>query len=60
MTTKTISKLLIAALLAGCAVAYANETPIRATMEDRGSVTQFKLGDLDCALDNGQLRCTSK
>ena len=60
MTTKTMTKLLIAALLAGSAMTYANETPIRITMEDGGTAPQFKLGDLDCALENGQLHCTKK
>jgi hypothetical protein len=57
MTTKTMTKLLIAALLAGSAVAYANETPIQVAMEDGGILAQFKLGDFNCVLQNGQIRC---
>jgi hypothetical protein len=56
--TKTMTKLLIVALMAGSALASATETPIRVTMEDGATVAQFRLGELDCVLENGQIRCT--
>jgi len=58
MTTKTLSKLLIAALLAASAAAYADETPIQIAMEDGKAVAQFKLGDSRCVLVDDQIRCT--
>jgi hypothetical protein len=58
MTTKTLTHLLIAALLAGSAAAYAEETPIQMAMEHGKSVAQFKVGDSSCVLQNDQIRCT--
>ena len=58
MMTKTLSNLLIAALLAGCAAAYADETPIQMAMEDGKAVAQFKVGDSRCVLVDDQIRCT--
>jgi hypothetical protein len=58
MTTKTLTRLLIAALLAGSAAAYADETPIRMAMEDGKTVVQFKVGDSRCLLVDDQIRCT--
>lgn len=58
MTTKTLSKLLIAALLASSAAAFAEETPIQIAMEDGKAVAQFKVGDSRCVLKNDQIRCT--
>ena len=58
MTTKTITKLLIAALLAGSAAAYADEAPIKMAMEDGKTVVQFKVGDSRCLLVDDQIRCT--
>jgi hypothetical protein len=58
MTTKPLSQLLIAALLAGCAAAYAEETPIQIAMEEGKAVAQFKVGDSRCVLKNDQIRCT--
>ena len=58
MTTKTLAKLMIAALLAGSAAAYADETPIQIAMEDGKTTAQFKMGDSHCVLKNDQIRCT--
>jgi hypothetical protein len=58
MTTKTLTKLLIAALLAGSAAAYAQETPIQVAMEDGKPSAQFDVGDSRCVLKNDQIRCT--
>ena len=58
MTTKTFAKLMIAALLAASAAAYANETPIQIAMEDGKTIAQFKMGDSRCVLKNDQIRCT--
>jgi len=58
MTTKTLSKLIIAALLAGSAAAYADEAPIQVAMEDGKPTAQFKMGDSRCVLKNDQIRCT--
>jgi hypothetical protein len=58
MTTKTLTNLLIAALLAGSAAAYADETPIQIAMEGGKAVAQFKVGDSRCVLKNDQIRCT--
>jgi serine/threonine protein phosphatase PrpC len=58
MTTKTLTTLLIAALLAGSAAAYADETPIQMAMEDGKTVVQFKVGDSRCLLVDDQIRCT--
>jgi type 1 fimbria pilin len=59
MTTKTLTKLLIAALLAACsAAAYAGETPIQVAMEDGKPTVQFNVGDSRCVLQNDQIRCT--
>jgi hypothetical protein len=58
MTTKTLTHLLIAALLAGSAAAYADETPIQMAMEDGKTMAQFKVGDSRCVLQNDQIRCT--
>jgi hypothetical protein len=57
MTTKTLSNLLIAALLAGSAAAYADETPIQIAMEEGKAVAQFKVGDSRCAVKDDQIRC---
>jgi len=58
MTTKTLTHLLIAALLSGSAAAYADGTPIQMAMEDGKTVVQFKVGDSRCVLVNDQIRCT--
>jgi hypothetical protein len=48
----------IAAVLAGSATAYADETPIQMAMEDGKTVAQFKVGDSRCVLQNDLIRCT--
>ena len=58
MTTKTLTKLLIAALLAGSVAGYAAETPIQVAMEDGKPTAQFNVGDSRCVLQNDQIRCT--
>lgn len=58
MTTKTLTRLMIAALLALSAHAYAAETPIQVAMEDGKPTAQFKMGDFRCALQNDEIRCT--
>jgi hypothetical protein len=57
MTTKTLTTLLIAALLAGSAAAYADETPIQIAMEEGKAVAQFKVGDSRCELKDDEVRC---
>ena len=56
-TTKILNSLLIAALLA-CASAHAAGNPIQVAMEDGNTIAQFKIGDADCVLVDGQIRCT--
>ena len=56
--TKTLTHLLIAALLAGSCAAYAQETPIQVAMEDGKPTAQFHVGDSRCVLQNDQIRCT--
>jgi hypothetical protein len=59
MTTKTLTQIVIAALLAGAASAYAaQESPIQIAMEDGQAVAQFKLGDSRCLLKNDLVVCT--
>jgi hypothetical protein len=58
MTTKTLTSLLIGALLAVAASAYADESPIRVAMEDGKTRAQFSVGDSRCVLINDQIRCT--
>ena len=56
-TTRILKSLLIAALLAA-ASAHAADNAIRVTMEDGKTVAQFKIGDSNCELVDGQIRCT--
>lgn len=56
-TTKILKSLLVTTLLAS-ATSYATDNTIRVAMEDGKTVTQFKIGDSDCTLVDGQLRCT--
>ena len=58
MTSKHLTKILIAALLATAAVAHADESPIQIAKEDGKAVAQFKVGDSRCVLKNDQIRCT--
>jgi hypothetical protein len=56
-STKILQSLLIAALLAS-ATAHADQSPIQVAMEDGKTIAQFKIGDTDCELIDGQIRCT--
>lgn len=56
-TTRILKSLLIAALLT-TASAHAGDDAIRVTMEDGKTVAQFKIGDSNCELIDGQIRCT--
>jgi len=56
-TTRILKSLLIAALLT-TASARAGDDAIRVTMEDGKTVAQFKIGDSNCELIDGQIRCT--
>jgi hypothetical protein len=58
MTTRNLSKMLIAALLLAAAAAHAEEAPIQIAMEEGKAVAQFKVGDSRCVLKNDQIRCT--
>jgi len=58
MTTRTLTQLIIAAVLAGSAAAHAAETPIQVAMEGGKTVAQFKVGDSRCSLIDDQVRCT--
>jgi hypothetical protein len=58
MTTKTLTNLLIAALLAGSAAAHADDAPIQIAMEEGKAVAQFQVGASRCVLKNDQIRCT--
>jgi hypothetical protein len=55
-TTKILNSLMIAALLAG-ASAHASDDAIRVAIEDGNTVAQFKIGDANCELVDGQIRC---
>jgi len=56
-TTQILKSLLIAALLTA-ASAHAAQRAIYATMEDGRTAAQFKIGDSNCELVEGQIRCT--
>ena len=58
MTTKTLTHLLIVALLVGSAAAYGQETPIQVAMDDGKPTAQFNVGDSRCVLQNDHIRCT--
>ena len=58
MTSKHLTKILIAALLATAAVAHADEAPIQIAMEDGKPRAEFKMGDSRCVLADDQIRCT--
>ena len=57
MTTKTLTKLLIAALLAGSSAAYADQAPIQIALEDGKQTAQFTVGDSRCVLRDDEIRC---
>ena len=56
MTPKILNGLLIAVVLAGTS-AHASNDAIRAAIEDGNTVAQFKIGDSNCELIDGQIRC---
>jgi hypothetical protein len=59
MTTKTLtSLLLIGAVLAATASAYAAENSIQVAMEDGKTRAEFTVGDSRCVLIDDQIRCT--
>ncbi len=58
MATKTLTSLLIGALLAAVASAYADESRIQVAMEDGKTIAQFKVGDSNCLLVEDQIRCS--
>ena len=57
MTTKTLTSLLIGAVLAVAASAYADDS-IQVAMEDGKTRAQFSMGDSKCVLVNDQIRCS--
>ena len=58
MTTTQILKSLLIATLLTAASGYAADGAIHVTMEDGKTVAQFKIGDSNCELIDGQIRCT--
>ena len=56
MTPKILNGLLIAAVLAWTS-AHASDDSIRVAVEDGNTVAQFKIGDSNCELIDGQIRC---
>jgi hypothetical protein len=58
MTTKTLTSLLIGAILAAAASAYADEGRIQVAMEDGKTRAQFTVGDSQCVLVDDQIRCS--
>jgi len=58
MTTKTLTSLLIGALLTAAASVYADESPIQVAMEDGKTRAQFSVGDSHCVLVDDQVHCT--
>jgi hypothetical protein len=57
-TPKILKNLLIAALLASATGNAADQSPIQVAMEDGKTIAQFKIGDSNCKLIDGQIRCT--
>ena len=56
MTTKLISSLLLAAVLASSA--FAADNAIQVSMIDGKQQAQFSVGDARCVLVDDQIRCT--
>ena len=56
-TPKNLKRLLIAVLLAAGAANAADQSPIQVAMEDGKTIAQFKIGDSNCRLTDGQIRC---
>jgi hypothetical protein len=58
MTTKSLTSLLIGALLAVAAYAYADDSRIQVAMEDGKTRAQFSVGGSQCVLVDDQIRCS--
>jgi hypothetical protein len=58
MTTKTLTSLLIGALVAVAASAYADDSRIQVAMEDGKTRAQFSVGGSQCVLVDDQIRCS--
>jgi len=58
MTTAKILKRLLVAALVSSASAHAADGSIRVAMEEGKTIAQFKIGDSNCTLIDGQIRCT--
>jgi hypothetical protein len=56
-TTKIVKSLLIGALIAS-ATAHGAEQSIVIAMEEGKQVASFKVGNFNCILKEGQIRCT--
>ena len=56
--TKTLTSLLIGALLAVAVSAYADESRIQVAMEDGKTRAQFSVGGSQCVLVDDQIRCS--
>jgi hypothetical protein len=57
-TTKMILKSWLIAALLACASAHSADDSIQVAMEDGKTIAQFKIGDSNCRLVEGQIRCT--
>ena len=57
MTVKIMNGLVIAIGLSAGAAAHASDDAIRVGIEERKTATQFKIGDSNCELIDGQIRC---
>jgi hypothetical protein len=58
MTTSNILKSLLMAILLASAHAQAADNSVRVAMEDGKTIAQFQIGDSNCTLVDGQIRCT--
>ena len=58
MTTKTLARLPIGALLLAVASVHAAESNIQVAMEDGKTRAQFTVVDSRCVLIDDQIRCT--
>jgi len=58
MTTKSLTSLLIGALLAVAAYAYADDSRIQVAMEDGKTRAQFSVDGSQCVLVDDQIRCS--
>ena len=57
-TAKILKSLLVTALLVAASAYAADQSPILVAMEDGKTIAQFKIGDSNCTLVDGQIRCT--